>query len=79
MKNLSNEATQLHQFFKKWYFNPKYSSVPIKGLNYTFIQNNGFAEEVILELQENSIIEKTEGNGYKMTQEAIKNFMGYKN
>lgn len=76
---MSNEAKQLHQLFKSFYRHPKYSSETTLNLSNVYIKKLGFSDKIILELQNKNIIEQTDGNtGYKLTDEAIKDYMSIK-
>lgn len=78
---ISNEATKLHSLFKENYRDPKYCHRDkfINGLAYSFIKKNGFDDNAIKELLNNNIIEEYDDNeGYRMTQEAIKEYMSPK-
>ena len=48
---------------------------PVLGLSKIFIAKNGFTKEDILELIAEGFIEK-DGNRYRMTKDALKDFMG---
>lgn len=74
---MSNEAIRLHSLFKQWYRDPKYCNHVnfIGGLAYSFIKKNGFSDDVIKELIKNNIIEQDSETGYKLTEEAIKDYM----
>ena len=64
---------KLRQLF---YENYKPCATPqILGLGEKFILKNGFTKEIIAELVAEGFIKKVT-NGYRMTEEALKEFMG---
>jgi hypothetical protein len=77
---MSNEATKLHSLFKDNYRDPKYCHRDkfISGLTYTYIKKNGFDDNTITELLNSNIVEQYDNDAYRLTQEAIKDFMSPK-
>lgn len=73
---MSSKAMQLHSVFKQWYRDPKYCNYNItRGISYSFIKKQGFNDTTIAELLNNNIIEEYMNKSYRLTQEAIKDYM----